>query len=196
MHLVQSKPPGQRPGGAARRSDHTHRGFRILAGGRGDCFTGAAYAGKIAVFEAEAADLDDVARALRDTIDRDLAERQRKARARGWSSEDYRLALFLISPVLNPIQTHIIRRIGEAEGETLSLEQLCWPSGFSANAVLRALSRLAKMVGHALDGAAGEGAETEPLTAIAILAEGNGGPPWTFKTSFAAAARAFREATQ
>jgi hypothetical protein len=196
MGPVQSETLGAVADNARRRAATSHRGFRMFAEQRGERFAGMAYAGKMPIFDAEGANLDDVARALREMIDRDLARRQASAGSKGWSSDDYVLALFRISAVLNPIQTHIIRRIGKVAGEPLTPEELRWPSGFADDAILGSLSRLAMMVSHALDDDMDIADASVPAKAIASLVEGNGLPPWTFRASFTGAARAFSEAIQ
>lgn len=193
MQSVQTRPSNRKTRTARRRADAHYRNFRIVMGERGDHFAGVAYAGKIPVFDADAETLDGVDDALRNKIDADLNERRAKAASSYWICEDYVLALYLISPIMTPVQTHILRRVAEADGGPLDLEQLRWPSAFVDDAVTRGLSRLARMVSHALDGSAASGS-AGPQSALATLIDGDDMPPWRFRRAFVAAAREFAEA--
>ena len=191
MQLVGTKPPATVTSRARRRADASYRNFRLVVGQRGTTFAGVAYAGKIATFHAEAASLDAVESDLQKQIDADLSVRIEAAAENGWTKEDYLLAMFLISPILSPVQTHVISRIAETAGEPVTLEQLRWPSMFSEDAVQRGLTRLSKMLSHALYGAQ----ENRPAEdGVANFVEGDENQPWTFRPNFVAAAVAFTEA--
>lgn len=191
MQSLGSKPPARVTSNARRRADSSYRNFRIVAGQRGTTFAGVAYAGKIATFHAEAASLDAVEGDLQKQIDDDLSSRIQSATDNGWTKDDYLLAMFLISPILSPVQTHVISRIAETAGKPLTLEQLRWPSIFSDDAVQRSLTRLSKMLSHALYGAQ----ENRPIEdGLENFVEGDASQPWTFLPNVVAAANEFAEA--
>lgn len=191
MQLVGTKPPATVTSRARRRADASYRNFRLVVGQRGTTFAGVAYAGKIATFHAEAASLDAVESGLQNQIDGDLNARIAAATENGWTKEDYLLALFLISSSLSPVQTHVISRIAETAGDPLTLEQLRWPSVFSEDAVQRGLTRLSKMLSHAMHGAQ----EKRPVEdGLENFVEGDAIQPWTFRPNVVAAADEFTEA--
>lgn len=191
MHAIETTPPRKLTRQAKRTADLNHRYFRLVVGKKGDGSAGIAYAGKTPVYHAEGQDPQDVAAHLRTIIDADLEQRGQQ-KPSDWTVGDFALALHLISGRINAVQSHILKRIGEASDNEVDLETIVWPSSFSPDAVQRAFSRLLKMIVHALSPQAGasNGASREAIAQISGNAESG---PWVFIPALRQAAREFTE---
>lgn len=191
MDAIGTSPPRKLTRQTRRTADLSHRQFRLVVGQKGGVSAGVAYAGKTPVFHAEGASPDEVAGVLKAQIDADLAERRQRDPSE-WSDADFALALHLVSARLNPLQTHALQRIGQMDGDAISLDELVWPSSFSADAMQRAFSRLLKMIVQALDPKAGKSSEASKEAIVQFA--GNAGPgPWKFTQAFREAAGDFIE---
>jgi hypothetical protein len=190
MQALEISPTGREIRMARLRAGASYRNFQIAFERRGTIYVGTAYAGKIASFHAAADTLDAVESDLRKQIDADLRDRINAAISNGWTEDDYLLAMFLVSPILSPVQTHLIKRLAETAGKPVTLEQLRWPSIFSSDAVERSLVRLSKMLTHALYGAQ----ENAPIEdGLKNMVDGDVSQPWLFHANLVAAAGTFTE---
>lgn len=191
MHAIKTSPPRKLIRQTRRTADLSHNHFRLVVGQKGEASAGIAYAGKTPVFHAEGGSPDEVSDHLKAQIDADLAER-RQRQPSDWSTADFALALHLVSAKMNPLQTHALQRIGQLDGDAISLDELVWPSSFSNDAMQRAFSRLLKMIVQALDPKTGKSSEAA-REAIVQFAGDAGDGPWRFTQAFRGAAREFVE---
>lgn len=191
MDAIKTSPPRKLTRQTRRTADLSHNQFRLVVGQKGGVSAGVAYAGKTPVFHAEGESPDGVAGLLRSQIDADLAER-RQRQPSDWSDADFSLALHLVSARLNPLQTHALQRIAQLDGDAISLDELVWPSSFSADAMQRAFSRLLKMIVQALDPKTGRSSEASKETIVQFAGDAGVGP-WKLTQAFRKAAADFIE---
>jgi hypothetical protein len=192
LHQEIATAPRKLAGTPMRRADETYRHFRLVAAQTGIDHIAIAYAGKSAMFQLCAPDLDTAMVNLRDAIDRDLDRREEARAGEKPDIHDLQLALELIDAHMTPASSHIIARVVAAS----------WPAGpsdillrctFAEDALLRGLVRLARQIADAL----GIKLPKHPQNAVAALALiiddvpepfGLKGP-WHFRKDFMVAAR-------
>lgn len=189
MQAIETPPRTKITRRARRIGDENYRSFRLVTGHREEKSVGVAYAGKIPVFHAEAETSSAVAADLRSQIDTDLQSRQARGPC-GWTAEDYSLALHLGALRLSPVQSHILKRIGESGEDPVDLEALIWPSSFSQDAVHRALLRTIKMLIQAIDPDAAK-SNAAGRQAFETISGGGEDGPWVFIEPLKRAARDF-----
>jgi hypothetical protein len=176
---------------AARHSDETYRYYRIVAGQRGLTFMAVAYPGKSRAFTARGETLEDAVEQTKTAIDADFEARLKLRGDSEPSHEDLVLALDLIGGRRSPVQQHLLHRIWQSGTNPTSIAILRGRSDFSTDALVRALTRLAKQIADALDIATpkGPGAVSAGLELLIehVPAPVDPDAKWLFRRNFASA---------